>query len=80
MDIGGEDFRTHKLPITLPEELYSFLVEGGLRSFKSGGKRLSQTAIIRAALSALAEADFDFTALNGEEDLKNRIVAAIKAR
>ena len=72
--------RLHRIPIILPEEQYAFLLEIGLKSLTSGGKRLSHSAIVRAALAYIAGLDLDLAGVQDETDLKDRIVKALKVK
>lgn len=77
-EIIDNSYRTHRVPVVLTEELFAFIVEASLKSLKTGGKRLSHTAIIRAMLAALKEIEVDFTGINSESELKERIAGAAK--
>lgn len=71
--------RTRRVPIIISEDHFALLMEIGLRSLTTGGKRMTLTAIVRASISALAEMNIDFTAIRDEDDLKERIINSSKA-
>ncbi|MEW6189902.1 MAG: hypothetical protein AB1466_07360 [Actinomycetota bacterium] len=65
-----------RVPITMPEEMFSYLENLSLKSKVSGGRKLANTAIVRAAIKALMQLDIDVTGVKDEDELKERIMEA----
>ncbi len=65
-----------RVPITMPEEMFAYLEEKSLKAKMTKGRKLPNTAIVRAAVSAMMEMDVDFSGVNDEEQLKDRIMEA----
>ncbi len=65
-----------RVPITMPEEMFAYLEEMSLKAKVTKGKKLPNTAIVRAAVSAMMEMDVDFTGVVDEDQLKDRIMEA----
>lgn len=67
-----------RVPISISKETEAWLqkLSAGMKS--SGGYKLPKTYIIRALLDAAMKLDIDVTGVKTEEELKKRIVAAIK--
>jgi len=69
--MGKENYL--RVPITMPEEMFSYLEEMSLKSRVTGGRKLANTSIVRACVSAVMGLDVDVTAVRDEEELKDRI-------
>lgn len=65
-----------RLPVTLSEELISWLDEIALKAKVSGGHKLTRTSAIRACFQAIMELNVDAGGVKNEEELKNRILQA----
>lgn len=65
-----------RVPITMPEEMFAYLEEMSLKAKVTKGKKLPNTAIVRAAVSAMMDMDVDFTGVVDEDQLKDRIMEA----
>lgn len=65
-----------RVPITMPEEMFSYLEQMSLKSKTTGGRKLANTEIVRAAVSAIMDLDVDFSAIADEQELKDRIMEA----
>ncbi|MDI6689380.1 MAG: hypothetical protein QME54_03045 [Actinomycetota bacterium] len=65
-----------RVPITMPEEMFSYLENLSLKSKVSGGRKLANTAIVRAAIKTLMQLDIDVTGVKDEDELKERIMEA----
>ncbi len=69
--MGKENYL--RVPITMPEEMFSYLEEMSLKSRVTGGRKLANTSIVRACVSAVMDLDVDVTAVRDEDELKDRI-------
>jgi len=65
-----------RVPITMPEEMFAYLEEMSLKAKVTKGKKLPNTAIVRAAVSAMMDMNVDFTGVVDEDQLKDRIMEA----
>lgn len=65
-----------RLPLTLSEELISWLDEIALKAKASGGHKLTRTSAIRACFTAIMELNVDVGGVKNEEELKSRIMEA----
>jgi len=65
-----------RVPITMPEDMFSYLENLSLKSKVSGGRKLANTAIVRAAIKTLMQLDIDVTGVKDEDELKERIMEA----
>ena len=65
-----------RVPITMPEDMFSYLEALSLRSKTTGGKKLANTEIVRAAVAAMMDLEVDVTAVGDEAELKDRIMEA----
>ncbi len=65
-----------RVPITMPDDMVSYLEENSLKSKVTGGHKLANTEIVRAAINAIRKLDIDYTAVKDEDDLRNRILEA----
>ena len=63
-----------RVPITLSEELVDWLENLSLKARVTGGRKLPNTAIVRACLKAIMELDVNVDCVKDEEDLKVRIL------
>ncbi|HZD59489.1 MAG TPA: hypothetical protein VE439_03405 [Anaerolineae bacterium] len=72
--MGKEDYL--RVPITMPEEMFTYLETVSVKSKVSGGRKLANTAIVRACIMAMMDLDVDVNGVRDEEDLKNRILQA----
>jgi len=67
-----------RVPLTLPKELDLFLQKIGTEAKVRGGFKLAKTTIIRALVKAMMELDVDLVGVKDEEELKRRILNALK--
>jgi len=74
LKMGKENYL--RVPITMPEEMFSYLEEMSLKSKVTGGRKLANTSIVRACVSAIMDLNVDVTAVKDEEELKERIKKA----
>ncbi|HDP70626.1 MAG TPA: hypothetical protein ENN38_07480 [Actinobacteria bacterium] len=65
-----------RIPITMPDDMVSYLEENSLKSKITGGHKLANTEIVRACVNAIRELGLDYTAVKDEDDLKDRILEA----
>ena len=72
--MGKENYL--RVPITMPEDMFLYLEETSLKSKVSGGRKLANTTIVRACVSAVMDLDLDVTAVKDEDQLKERIKQA----
>jgi hypothetical protein len=72
--MGKEDYL--RVPITMPEEMFTFLENVSLTSKVTGGRKLANTTIVRACVMAMMELDVDVNGVKDEEELKERILQA----
>jgi hypothetical protein len=72
--VGKESYL--RVPITMPEDMFSFLEASSLKAKTTGGRKLANTEIVRAAIAAMMALDVDFSGVGGEEELKSRIMEA----
>lgn len=65
-----------RVPITMPEEMFAYLEDMSLKAKVTKGRKLPNTAIVRAAVSAMMDMNVDFTGVRDEDELKDRIMEA----
>ncbi|MDO8885891.1 hypothetical protein [Candidatus Oleimmundimicrobium sp.] len=65
-----------RVPITMPNDMISYLEENSLKSKITGGHKLANTEIVRAAINAIRELNVDYTSVKNEDDLRDRILEA----
>lgn len=65
-----------RVPITMPEDMFAYLEEMSLKAKVTKGRKLPNTAIVRAAVSAIMAMEVDFTGVMDEDELKDRIMEA----
>ncbi len=65
-----------RVPITMPEEMFAYLESVSIKSKVSGGRKLANTAIVRASIMAMMDLDIDVNGVKDEEELKERIMQA----
>lgn len=70
------DYR--RVPITMPREMYTYMLKLGTESEETGGKKLQVTWIVRCALKAIMDVDLDVSNINSEEELESRIKKAFR--
>lgn len=69
-----------RVPITMPADLFSFLEELSLKAKMTGGKKLANAEIVRAAIRFLMESEIDIAGCKNEDEVLERIrVATVKA-
>lgn len=72
--MGKENYL--RVPITMPEDMFLYLEELSLRSKVTGGRKLANTSIVRACVSAVMNLDVDVTGVKDEDELQERIKEA----
>lgn len=72
--MGKENYL--RVPITMPEEMFAFLESVSIKSKVSGGRKLANTAIVRACVMAMMDSDVDVSGVKDEDELKERIIKA----
>lgn len=72
--MGKEDYL--RVPITMPEDMFTFLESVSMRSKMTGGRKLANTAIVRACVKAMMDLNVDIDGVKDEEELKERIIKA----
>lgn len=72
--------RYFRINLTLPDALDRFLEEVGIEAKAGGGYKLPKTMILRALVRLMAELDVDVDGVRTEEELLDRLVAAVKRR
>ncbi|MCL5291745.1 MAG: hypothetical protein M1548_04340 [Actinobacteria bacterium] len=65
-----------RVPITMPEEMFSFLEGLSIKSKVTGGRKLANTAIVRACVMSVMDLELDVSGVNDEDQLKERIADA----
>ncbi|MHB8842232.1 MAG: hypothetical protein ACYC56_10710 [Candidatus Aquicultor sp.] len=65
-----------RVPITMPEEMFAYLESVSIKSKVSGGRKLANTAIVRASIMAMMDLDIDVNGVRDEDELKERIIKA----
>lgn len=65
-----------RVPITMPEDMFAYLEEMSLKAKVTRGRKLPNTAIVRAAVSAMMDMEVDFSGVKDEDELKDRIMEA----
>lgn len=58
-----------RVPVTMPVDMLTFLEDSSLRAKVTGGRKLANTVIIRAAVRHLMELGVDFSGCRDEEDV-----------
>ncbi|MHB0977381.1 MAG: hypothetical protein ACYC1U_09355 [Candidatus Aquicultorales bacterium] len=69
-----------RVPITMPEEMFAYLENLSIKSKVSGGRKLANTAIVRACVMSVMDLDLDVTGVVDEDQLKERIAEAWSKR
>jgi len=69
-----------RVPLTLPKELDLFLQKVGAEARATGGFKLPKTLIIRSLIKAMQELDVDVSGIKDEDELKARVLTALKKR
>jgi hypothetical protein len=72
--MGKENYL--RVPITMPEDMFLYLEETSLKSKVTGGRKLANTTIVRACVSAVMDLNLDVTGVKDEDQLKERIKQA----
>jgi len=67
-----------RVPITMPSDMVSYLEDLGIQCKKSGGHKIANTVIVRAAIKLIMEIDPDISGVKSEEELENRFKNAAK--
>lgn len=62
-----------RVPITMTDKMISFMENMSMKSKVTGGRKLPNTAIVRAAVSVLMELSIDARNVKTEDELKGRI-------
>ncbi|MCL4499650.1 MAG: hypothetical protein M1335_05355 [Chloroflexi bacterium] len=65
-----------RVPITMPEEMFTYLENLSIKSKVSGGRKLANTAIVRACVMSVMDLDLDVSGVIDEDQLKERIADA----
>jgi len=66
-----------RVPITMTDKMINFMETMSMKSKVTGGRKLPNTAIVRAAVSMLMALDIDANNIRSEEELKSRIADAV---
>jgi hypothetical protein len=66
-----------RVPITMTDKMINFMETMSMKSKVTGGRKLPNTAIVRAAVSVLMDLDVDASNIKTEEELKARILDAM---
>ncbi len=67
-----------RVPITMPSDMVAYLEDLGIQCKKSGGHKIANTMIVRAAIRLIMEIDPDITEVKSEEELESRFRNAAK--
>ncbi|MCL4386002.1 MAG: hypothetical protein M1326_06795 [Cyanobacteria bacterium] len=67
-----------RVPITMPSDMVSYLEDLGIQCKKSGGHKIANTMIVRAAIKLIMEIDPDISLVKTEEELETRFKEAAK--
>ena len=67
-----------RVPITMPSDMVSYLEDLGIQCKKSGGHKIANTMIVRAAIRLIMELDPDISKVKTEEELESRFKEAAK--
>jgi hypothetical protein len=67
-----------RVPITMPSDMVSYLEDLGIQCKKSGGHKIANTMIVRAAIKLIMELDPDISLVKTEEELESRFKEAAK--
>lgn len=67
-----------RVPITMPSDMVAYLEDLGIQCKKSGGHKIANTMIVRAAIRLIMEIDPDITEVKSEEELESRFREAAK--
>lgn len=65
-----------RVPITMPEEMFSYLENLSIKSKVSGGRKLANTVIVRACVMSVMDLELDVSGVIDEDQLKERIADA----
>jgi len=67
-----------RVPITMPADMVEFLEKMGMRSKRTGGKKIPNTMIVRSAVRVLGKLDLNVDGVQTEEELDERILDACR--
>ncbi len=67
-----------RVPITMPSDMVAYLEDLGIQCKKSGGHKIANTMIVRAAIKLIMELDPDISVVKTEEELESRFKEAAK--
>jgi len=65
----GEKENYLRVPITMPSEMFEGLEALSLKAKMTGGKKLANTELVRAAVRFMLEAGVDVSGCRDEEDV-----------
>ncbi len=69
-----------RVPITMPPEMVEGLSQLSLKSKITGGKKLANTELTRAAVNVLIKSGIDISGCRNEDEVEKRLWEAIDAR
>jgi len=67
-----------RVPITMPPDMFEGLEELSIRAKTTGGHKLANTEMVRAAVRVMLSLGIDVSACKDEEELEQRFLAAMK--
>jgi hypothetical protein len=68
-----------RVPITMPAEMVEALEAMSLKAKVTGGKKLANTELVRAAVSVLLKSGIDISGCKSEEEVEDRLTSFVKA-
>ena len=67
-----------RVPITMPPDMFEGLEALSIKSKITGGHKLANTEMVRAAIRVMLNSGIDVSACKDEEELEKRLLAAMK--
>ena len=66
-----------RIPITMPPEMMEGLEKLSLKAKITGGKKLANTELVRAAVNVLLKSSIDISGCKNEEEVEKRLLRAV---
>ena len=67
-----------RIPITMPPEMVEGLEKLSLKAKITGGKKLANTELVRAAVNVMLKSGIDISGCRNEEEVENRFLEVIR--
>jgi len=67
-----------RVPITMPPEMFEGLEAFSIKAKITGGKKLANTELVRAAVNVLLKSGIDVSGCRDEDEVERRLLKLIK--